>query len=47
MNSDTALPLPYQIYLINSSPDMQICWRYPHPRTINFIQIFPIPGQVS
>lgn len=26
---------------------MQIYWRYPHPRTINFIQIFPIPGQVK
>lgn len=45
-SGESALPLPYQIYLLNSGADMQICWRYPHPRTINFIQIYPIPGQV-
>ncbi|XP_031633200.1 vacuolar protein sorting-associated protein 13B isoform X2 [Contarinia nasturtii] len=44
-NGDNSLPSPYQIYLLNSGADMQICWRYPHPRTINFIQIYPIPGQ--
>lgn len=46
-NGENALPSPYQIYLLNSGADMQICWRYPHPRMINFIQIYPIPGQVS
>lgn len=46
-NGESSLPSPYQIYLLNSGDDMQICWRYPHPRTINFIQIYPIPGQVN
>lgn len=46
-SGENALPSPYQIYLLNSGADMQICWRYPHPRTINLIQIFPIPGQVN
>lgn len=47
VNADGSLPLPYQIYLSHTENEMQICWRYPNPRAINFIQVFPILRQVS
>lgn len=40
--SSDQLPLPYQIQII-SHDGGRICWRYPQPRAIQFIQIFPVP----
>lgn len=40
--SSDQLPLPYQIQII-SREGGRICWRYPQPRAMHFIQIFPVP----
>lgn len=45
-NSDETLPLPYQIQIISKTGGI-ICWRYPQPRTLHYVQIFPIPIYVS
>ncbi|XP_037025669.1 vacuolar protein sorting-associated protein 13B isoform X2 [Bradysia coprophila] len=41
-NSDETLPQPYQIQIISKAGGI-ICWRYPQPRTLHYMQIFPIP----
>lgn len=40
-------PAPYQIHLASNDKEMHITWRYPHPRAIHFIQVFPVLGQVK
>ncbi|CRL05825.1 CLUMA_CG018852, isoform A [Clunio marinus] len=40
------LPLPYQIQIIDNEVGM-ICWRYPLPRALHKIKIFPVPFQTA
>lgn len=44
--TDDTLPLPYQIQIISRDGGI-ICWRYPQPRALHYIQIFPVPFHVS
>lgn len=39
------LPLPYQCVFWESSPPA-IAWRYPQPRSLTNVHIFPVPFQV-
>ncbi|XP_055848221.1 intermembrane lipid transfer protein VPS13B isoform X2 [Episyrphus balteatus] len=45
MVSDTFLPMPYQIQIIKKNYGI-ICWRYPQPRKMAKIHIFPVPMAV-
>lgn len=38
------LPLPYQIQIVDEEIGV-ICWRYPSPRALHKIKIFPVPFQ--
>lgn len=40
------LPLPYQIQIIDNEVGV-ICWRYPLPRALHKIKIFPVPFQTA
>lgn len=40
------LPLPYQIQIIDNDVGV-ICWRYPLPRALHKIKIFPVPFQTN
>jgi len=40
------LPLPYQIQIIDKDVGV-ICWRYPLPRALHKIKIFPVPFHTS
>lgn len=40
------LPLPYQIQIIDNEIGV-ICWRYPLPRALHKIKIFPVPFQTA
>lgn len=40
------LPLAYQIQIVDQDVGI-ICWRYPQPRALQKIKIFPVPFQVS
>ena len=40
------LPLPYQIQIIDNDIGV-ICWRYPLPRALHKIKIFPVPFQTA
>lgn len=42
MTTDKFLPQPYQIQIIRKHFGI-LCWRYPQPRTIDMIRLFPIP----
>lgn len=42
-----SLPLAYQIHISPNDKDLKICWRYPHPRIISNIQVYPVPLQLS
>ncbi|XP_036346047.1 LOW QUALITY PROTEIN: vacuolar protein sorting-associated protein 13B-like [Rhagoletis pomonella] len=42
MTTDTFLPLPYQIQIIKKNYGI-ICWRYPQPRKMCKIHVFPVP----
>lgn len=42
MTTDKFLPLPYQIQIIKKHFGI-LCWRYPQPRIIDRIILFPIP----
>lgn len=46
-HSCDSLPLAYQIHSITQDDNLKICWRYPHPRVINNMQVYPIPLQLS
>lgn len=39
------LPLPYQIQIFSNNEKSIICWRYPQPRSLIQVKIFPIPVQ--
>lgn len=45
-SSTRDLPLPYQIQIIDND-DGVICWRYPLPRALHKIKIFPVPFQTA
>ena len=40
------LPLPYQIQIIDNEVGV-ICWRYPLPRALHKIKVFPVPFQTA
>lgn len=40
------LPLPYQIKIINRDVGI-ICWRYPQPRALHNVTVYPVPMNVS
>lgn len=40
------LPLPYQIKITNSDVGT-ICWRYPQPRALYSVTVYPVPMNVS
>ncbi|XP_058985596.1 intermembrane lipid transfer protein VPS13B-like [Musca domestica] len=44
--SDAVLPLPYQVQIIKKDYGI-ICWRYPQPRKMCKIHIYPVPMAVS
>ncbi|XP_054747188.1 intermembrane lipid transfer protein VPS13B isoform X1 [Anastrepha obliqua] len=46
MATDTFLPLPYQIQIIKKNFGI-ICWRYPQPRKMCKIHVFPVPMAVQ
>uniref|UniRef100_A0A0K8W1C6 Vacuolar protein sorting-associated protein 13B n=1 Tax=Bactrocera latifrons TaxID=174628 RepID=A0A0K8W1C6_BACLA len=46
MSTDAFLPLPYQIQIIKKNFGI-ICWRYPQPRKMCKIQVFPVPMAVQ
>lgn len=45
-SSTRDLPLPYQIQIIDNEEGI-ICWRYPLPRALHKIKIFPVPFQTA
>lgn len=46
ISSQRDLPLPYQIQIIDKEMGV-ICWRYPQPRALHKIKIFPVPFQTT
>lgn len=46
-SSSEAIPLPYQINMYTEDDNLKICWRYPHPRVISYMQVYPVPLQLS
>lgn len=43
-SSNRDLPFPYQIQIIDNEIGI-VCWRYPLPRALHKIKIFPVPFQ--
>ncbi|KAH8383835.1 hypothetical protein KR009_010773 [Drosophila setifemur] len=46
LNSESVLPMPYQVQIIKKNYGI-ICWRYPQPRQMTSIHIYPVPMPVS
>ncbi|KAH8342100.1 hypothetical protein KR059_012058 [Drosophila kikkawai] len=46
LNSESVLPMPYQVQIIKKNYGI-ICWRYPQPRQMTSILIYPVPMPVS
>ncbi|XP_030558700.1 vacuolar protein sorting-associated protein 13B isoform X2 [Drosophila novamexicana] len=46
LNTDTMLPMPYQVQIIKKNYGI-ICWRYPQPRQMSRIHIYPVPMPVE
>ncbi|XP_023036340.1 vacuolar protein sorting-associated protein 13B isoform X1 [Drosophila willistoni] len=46
LNSESVLPMPYQVQIIKKNYGI-ICWRYPQPRQMTKIHIYPVPMPVS
>lgn len=46
LNSESVLPMPYQVQIIKKNYGI-ICWRYPQPRQMTSIRIYPVPMPVS
>ncbi|KAH8293565.1 hypothetical protein KR054_001628 [Drosophila jambulina] len=46
LNSESVLPMPYQVQIIKKNYGI-ICWRYPQPRQMTNILIYPVPMPVS
>lgn len=42
--SQEDLPLPYQVVFWQSPPTM--AWRYPQPRALTHVDVFPVPFKV-
>lgn len=45
-NSDE-LPLPYQVMFWNSKDTNAMAWRYPQPRALTKVRIFPVPMEIA
>lgn len=45
--STAELPLPYQIQIYSKLDTSSICWRYPQPRSLSQVKLFPVPIQFS
>ncbi|XP_030371450.1 vacuolar protein sorting-associated protein 13B isoform X2 [Scaptodrosophila lebanonensis] len=46
LNTDAVLPMPYQVQIIKKNYGI-ICWRYPQPRQMSGIHIYPVPMPVN
>ncbi|KAH8278838.1 hypothetical protein KR018_010220 [Drosophila ironensis] len=46
LSSESVLPMPYQVQIIKKNYGI-ICWRYPQPRQMTSIHIYPVPMPVS
>ncbi|XP_032596259.1 vacuolar protein sorting-associated protein 13B isoform X2 [Drosophila grimshawi] len=46
LHTDTMLPMPYQVQIIKKNYGI-ICWRYPQPRQMSSIHIYPVPMPVE
>ncbi|KAM8707006.1 hypothetical protein ACLKA7_011160 [Drosophila subpalustris] len=46
LNTDSVLPMPYQVQIIKKNYGI-VCWRYPQPRQMNRIYIYPVPMPVE
>lgn len=42
-----SLPLAYQINMFTDNDNLKISWRYPHPRVISYMRVYPVPLQLS
>lgn len=45
--STAELPLPYQIQIYSKIDTSSICWRYPQPRCLSQVKLFPVPIQFT
>lgn len=45
VSSIVELPLPYQIQIYSKMDLSIICWRYPQPRSLTNVKLFPVPIQ--
>ncbi|XP_063704154.1 intermembrane lipid transfer protein VPS13B [Culicoides brevitarsis] len=41
------LPLPYQIQIYSKLDLSSVCWRYPQPRCLSQVKLFPVPIQFA
>ncbi|KAH8359232.1 hypothetical protein KR093_005309 [Drosophila rubida] len=46
LKSDAVLPMPYQVQIIKKNYGI-VCWRYPQPRQMHTIHIYPVPMPVD
>ncbi|XP_023169164.2 vacuolar protein sorting-associated protein 13B isoform X2 [Drosophila hydei] len=44
--TDTVLPMPYQVQIIKKNYGI-ICWRYPQPRQMSRLHIYPVPMPID
>lgn len=40
------LPSPYEVIFCNRPIQPYMCWRYPQPRSLTKLQIYPVPVEV-
>lgn len=45
--STAELPLPYQIQIYQNRDTSSVCWRYPQPRCLSQVKLFPVPIQFN
>lgn len=41
------LPSPYEVVFCNRPLQPYMCWRYPQPRSLTKLQIYPVPVEVN
>ncbi|XP_017859321.1 PREDICTED: vacuolar protein sorting-associated protein 13B isoform X2 [Drosophila arizonae] len=46
LTTDTVLPMPYQVQIIKKNYGI-ICWRYPQPRQMSRLHIYPVPMPID
>ncbi|XP_034117971.1 intermembrane lipid transfer protein VPS13B isoform X1 [Drosophila albomicans] len=46
LKTDSVLPMPYQVQIIKKNYGI-VCWRYPQPRQMHTIYIYPVPMPVD